>query len=248
MDDTNEKASDMTLSATAARLLNRLKQRSPEEQAAIDARDAKHAHDEQERQIARVVAGLEYEMGRRYSYARARLDTFEINDPKQQEVCERLKALTPQLIGRIEAGRGLVFLGIVGTGKDHLMAAMLYRAAMAGVTCKWVNGQDVYGQFRDRIDTGEREEDLLRLLTAPKVLAVSDPIPPASDPSPWNLQQLYRLLDRRYRALLPTWVSLNAMSVEDADAKLSAPVFDRIREGAEIFKCFWPSYRERKPQ
>jgi hypothetical protein len=43
-----------------------------------------------------------------------------------------------------------------------------------------------------------------------------------------------------------TWVSLNANSPEEADAMLSAAVFDRLREGAELFGCFWPSFRERK--
>jgi hypothetical protein len=77
-------------------------------------------------------------------------------------------------------------------------------------------------------------------------LAISDPIPPVGEPTAWNLGQLYRLLDRRYRDLKQTWVTLNALSIEDADAKLSAPMFDRLREDAELFACFWPSFRERR--
>lgn len=184
-------------------------------------------------------------LGPRYAPELVRLDRFEVYDKRQAPILERLLELVPKLRELAELGEGLVFFGATGTGKDHLLAAMLYAAAKCGIACSWLNGQDLYGTFRDRMDTGEREEDLIRQLAGPQVLAISDPIPSVGQPSPYNLMQLYRLLDRRYRALKSTWVSMNALSVEDADAKLSAPVFDRLRESAQLFPCFWPSYRER---
>jgi DNA replication protein DnaC len=125
------------------------------------------------------------------------------------------------------------------------MIAMLYEAVGVGASCRWLNGQDLFGQFRDGMDAGRAEEDILRKLTAPDVLAVSDPIPPVGCPTSFNVNTLYRVFDRRYRALKPTWISMNALSPDDADNKLSEPVFDRVREAAEMFHCFWPSYRER---
>jgi DNA replication protein DnaC len=161
-------------------------------------------------------------------------------------VLAALRQLVPALRELISAGQGVIFYGSVGTGKDHLMAALLYEAARQEVVCRWVNGQEVFGMFRDSIRAHGREDDLLRQLTEPKVLAISDPIPPAGTPTAWNLQLLYRLVDRRYRKLGSTWASPSAASIEDADAKLSAPVFDRLRERAVMPRCFWPSYRERR--
>jgi hypothetical protein len=56
---------------------------------------------------------------------------------------------------------------------------------------------------------------------------------------------LYRVLDRRYREVKPTWVTINAEDADDAKAKLGAPIFDRLKDNAELVPCFWPSFRER---
>jgi DNA replication protein DnaC len=201
---------------------------------------------EAERHAAeRAVADLAARLGRRYAPDRATLEGFEVYHRDQRPVLGRLREIRAELPGWLEGGRGLVFYGTVGTGKDHLLAAMLYAAARAGLSCRWENGQDLHARFRDQVKADGREEDVLAPLVAPQVLAVSDPTPPAGQLTPWNQLQLYRLFDRRYRALRSTWVTLNASSVSDADAQLSEPVFDRLRHGAELLPCFWPSYRER---
>lgn len=191
-----------------------------------------------------AMSAVARDLGGRYAPERVRLDAFHVYDPKQKPVLERLRALAGRLPEFVATGGGVLFYGLVGTGKDHLLAWLLYQAAGRGLSCRWVNGQEVYGRFRDAMDGGASEDDLLRHLAEPQVLAVSDPIPPVGSPTAWNVSQLYRLLDRRYRALKSTWVSVNALSADDADAKLSAPVFDRLREGAELFPCFWDSYRK----
>lgn len=189
-----------------------------------------------------LVGKLESDLGKRYSRRRATLDTFEVRCPGQQKVIDRLRPLVANL-GTIEGG--LIFIGSVGTGKDHLMAAMLYQAAWKhGISCRWVNGQEVFGNFRDRIDSGKADEDYFRQLTTPHILAISDPLPPVGNPGNWDLSNLYRLIDRRYRQMLATWVSINATDEAEADQRLSGPVWDRFQDGAEIFRCFWPSHRE----
>jgi DNA replication protein DnaC len=211
----------------------------PPEEAA--KREAERAAKQSSLMVERLVA----QVGARYSPDRVCLDNYEVYDPRQRAVLTRARECAAGIAGIIADGRGLIFHGAVGTGKDHLMIALLYEAARSGASCRWVNAQEVFGAFRDRMDMGQREDELLAQLVQPQVLAISDPIPPVGGPTSFNIMQLYRLLDRRYRALKSTWVSLNAMSVEDADEKLSEPVFDRIRESAELFHCYWPSYRER---
>jgi DNA replication protein DnaC len=201
---------------------------------------------ETERQRGRYLVDLSTDLGLRYGPARATLDTFRIYHPNQQIVVNDLRSLCKRLGELVKDGAGIVFYGTVGTGKDHLLAAMLYQAVALPVRCRWVNGQELFGAFRDRIDTGRPDEDQFRDLCEPQVLGISDPKPPVGSPGAWDVGNLYRLLDRRYRAMKSTWVSLNANSPEEADAMLSAAVFDRLREGAELFGCFWPSWRERK--
>lgn len=199
-----------------------------------------------EKLAAKCVSSISGDLGKRYSQDRVSLKAFTIYDARQKPILTKLKKLLGELPDWADAGEGMVFYGTVGAGKDHLMAASLYAAAAKGVSCRWVNGQEIYGRFRDQIASDSREEELLKLWCEPQVLAISDPAPPAGDATRWNLQQLYRLLDRRYRALKSTWITLNALTLEQADARLSAPAFDRLRDGSHLFGCFWPSYRERR--
>jgi DNA replication protein DnaC len=220
--------------------LARLRAKAP--QAAQQEREV------EERRRNGLVWTLAAQLGRRYTPDRACLDRYEVYHPAQREVLNRVRGLMGQWPKRLEDGDGLVFYGTVGTGKDHLMAALLYHAAGAhGFSCAWINGLELYARFRDAIARAgkETEKAILARLVAPQILAIADPLPPSGGPTSWNLQQLYRLVDRRYSARRPTWVSLNVDSVEDADRMLTEPIFDRLRESAEIFPCFWPSYRER---
>lgn len=228
---------------TAGTPLGRILEKLKDHEKTLPAGDEQHGLLAAERAIASVAQQL----GPRYSPSRATLEGFQVyHEQEQRPVLRRLQAFAADLPGRIERGEGLVLYGPVGTGKDHLLAALLYRAANLGIVGQWVSGQEIYGLIRDQMDSGGSEAGLLAKLSSPTILAISDPIPPIGDPSAWNVAQLYRLLDRRYRLMRPTWCSLNALSAEDADAKLSAPVFDRLRDGAELVGCFWPSYRERK--
>jgi DNA replication protein DnaC len=210
----------------------------PEELAKQEAaKAAQHAY--------AMVERLAADVGARYSPDRVRLDNFEIYDARQRAVLERVRACADSLKEIIADGRGLIFFGTVGTGKDHLLIASLYEAARLGFACRYFNGQELYGTFRDRMDTGQKEDSLLKELEKPDVLAINDPIPPVGAPTSWNVHQMYRLVHRRYSNLKSTWLSMNAVSIEDMDEMLSAPVFDRICESAELFACNWPSNRRR---
>lgn len=192
----------------------------------------------------RLTDAIAAQLGERYWPDRCSLETYQVYNPKQKEILARLRALKMKTL--VENGRGLIFFGFVGTGKDHLMAALLYHAASLGISAQWMNGQAFYGASRDRMDSGESERRAFAELLTPEILAISDPVPPAGNLSAWNVSQLYRLIDERYRALKPTWASLNATNEADADKMLSAPVWDRLRENAEMFPCFWQSFRERQ--
>jgi DNA replication protein DnaC len=196
--------------------------------------------------ISDCIRDLADNVGRRYHPKAASLEKYQVYHKAQQPVLDKLRELVPRLPELVKEGRGLIFYGPCGSGKDHLAIALLYELARGGIKVRWLNGRDIFGAFRDRIDSRERDEDYFRSLCVPDVLAISDPLPPHGNVGDWNLENLYRLVDRRYRQRQSIWVTLNVATVEEADARLSAPVFDRLRHDAEIFGCFWPSFRERK--
>jgi len=221
----------------------------PEDLAAKQTKVEQFKKNRAEMERRHRINQLAVDLGRRYRLERVGdLDAYEVYHTDQRAMVSRLRKVLGNVVPLVKDGRGLLFFGMVGTGKDHLLAAALYQAADQGIDCRWANGQEIFGEFRDRMGSNQREEELLARFFKPTVLAISDPIPPIGDPSSWNVAQLYRILDRRYREMKSTWLSLNAVSIEDADAKLSSPVLDRLQECCELFPCFWPSYRERQRQ
>lgn len=193
----------------------------------------------------RAVASnaLAVKMGRRYRRERATLENFTVSYRNQGEA----KSTVAKFVESARFDLGVLLYGSVGTGKDHLLAAMLYAAADAGLSASWVNGQEIYSRFRDAMDSKVSEHSLMLEFSKPDVLGISDPIPPVVDPSKpnaWRTELLFRVLESRYRDCKSTWVTLNAQSPEDAERKLSEPVFDRLKHGAIMIPCFWPSYRE----
>jgi DNA replication protein DnaC len=201
------------------------------------------------RRRAGLLRELLLDVGQRYHPASVSLLTFQSYHANQAAVLERLATLAERLDVLTAEGSGLVFYGPCGTGKDHLAIALLYQAANRfGLPCRWVSGLEVFGTFRDNMDAAnaQREADILERLTTPEILCISDPLPPVGTASAWNVQVLYRLLDRRYHALRPTWATMNVADPSDANSRLSKPVFDRLRDRAELVHCNWPSWRSER--
>jgi len=184
-------------------------------------------------------------LGKRYWPKRASLETYRVYDERQRIPLSRLQSVAAELSPET-GGRGLVIYGTIGTGKDHLLAAMLYRAIRAGLTCSWSNGLEIFASLRDVMDTDRGEASVMKQFTGPQVLGISDPVPPAEGKlTTWRAEVLVRIIDARYRELRPTWITMNGDSVADLKRKLTSPVFDRLQQDAEFVPCFWSSFRGR---
>lgn len=219
---------------------------SPEEQDRIARKhDEFQAKVKREQRRSAALHELAKSLGTRYSADRVGLERFTTYHAAQRPIIDKVRRLVEDLPSFIADGNGLILFGPVGTGKDHLLAGILYAAAEQGISCQWVNGLDFFGMIRDRMREELPEKAIITQLSMPDVLAISDPIPPCRGPTDWNIEVLYRLVDNRYRHRKSTWLTLNVASEKEADELLSAQVFDRLRDGAELLPCFWPSYRSR---
>jgi hypothetical protein len=92
----------------------------------------------------------------------------------------------------------------------------------------------------------EEENRVIEELARPDVLGMSDPLPPKDQLGVWRCEVLLRLLDKRYRAMRPTWLSANLRSIGDADVAFTAAVWDRLQHESVVLFCSWGSYREPK--
>lgn len=190
-----------------------------------------------------LVKGL----GVRYSDCRLSNFVFHgINTDraKQQKVVERFKSYGEKFRENVEAGQNLVFFGKQGTGKDHLLTVAMFRAISEGYLVKWITGMDMYANVRDTFDGAGTEADRVSELAKTDILAISDPMPTEGDLSKFEKSFLYRVIDRRYRDMKPTWITANFFGSEDAEKKLSTQIVDRMKDGALSLYFDWPSYRK----
>ena len=183
-------------------------------------------------------------LGHRYVWAT--LGNFEVYDEKaQRPVLDCLKAFARNMPERIAGGAGLILFGPTGCGKDHLLAALLKIAvAKHGFTAHWCDGVKLFAESRYAIGE-DNEHALLRKLTTPQILALSDPVPPTGALTQFQACLLRDMVDQRYRAGLSTWLLTNLDQREAAEAALTGPLLSRLRHNSLQLLCDWGSYRDR---
>lgn len=161
---------------------------------------------------------------------------------------DRLADIRDKIHGFINRGTNLVLFGPAGTGKDHLAASLLWQAAYLGARIAAFTGPQLWSRTRDLIGDGGSESQLLNCLREPNVVLISDPTSPGKSLTDAQADWLYRIVDRRYRDLKPTWLTANVADRKDAETKLTVQVWDRLRDGAVTVDCNWPSYRKPERQ
>jgi len=164
----------------------------------------------------------------------------------QKAVIGALGDYCDQLPAHYRAGEGCLFYGPPGTGKDYLATIVAREACLThGLKCKFINGMDLFVRLRDSMDNERTSEvGIVNELVRCSFLVVSDPLPPTGDLTPYQASMLYRLVDDRNSRGLPTIVTLNVSSGEEAIRRMGGATWDRIRHNAWAFACNWPSFRK----
>lgn len=178
-------------------------------------------------------------------YAECSFETFRLSDDpavaaRQQSVVNRLT----DHLNNPRRGRNVVFYGPKGTGKDHLMTAAIRFVCMKGIGVTWINGMDLFSSLRDLMDTDRSEASYLKAFTEADLLAISDPLPPTGELTPYQRQMLFQIIDRRYRDLRPVWVTMNFGKANDAEERMGPQLVDRLRDDSLALHCDWPSFRK----
>jgi DNA replication protein DnaC len=206
------------------------------------------------RPSAAIVAEKELlrAIGRRYvecTLENYMIDTTlqPVDQDRQQRAVREIRGFVDELPTQIDAGRNLILFGTVGTGKDHLMAVACKAAAAADKTVRWRNASDVFTDAKATWGKrGESVDDILKPLQQADILALSDPIPAVGDIDAHEIRWLLSLIDKRYRDMKPTWVTLNAKDGADARRALSHQVIDRLQHNALVIDMKWNSYRVKR--
>jgi len=234
-----------TIGEIADAILANVATETDAERADRERRDGESAERVRQAECLTRWRTLVGQFGRRYE--QARLSNFEATCEQQLTVVRQLTEFVAGIGEAITAGRNVVLYGPRGTGKDHLLVALLRAAIGSGHTVAWRDGQTLYSECRDAIGREDSEAKFFGQFTGPNVFAISDPTPPIGDvKSDWQLATLFRIVDRRYRDLKPTWVTINATNAEEAMRRIAPNIIDRLTHGALVLKCNWQSYRSGK--
>lgn len=169
------------------------------------------------------------------------LECFEAASSGQKQALSVARNYAEALIEGRTGGRGLVFSGRPGTGKTHLAAGIL-QAVLPGRRGRYMTAPDLIRAVRAtwRPESPEREDEVLERLTAFDVLVLDEVAVNSGTENEQTI--LFELIDRRYRALMPTVLVTN-QDRAGLHRALGERSFDRLTETARWVTFDWPSRR-----
>lgn len=165
-------------------------------------------------------------------------------EPKQVKALTICRDYAENFREHFEAGRCLLLLGNVGTGKTHLATAIanhIMHTSTATAVYRTVGGilQHIKGSY-DR-ESDYSEADAFSAYTKPSLLIIDEV--GATKPTEFELATLFNIINGRYEEQLPTVVISNLPAGELSGA-LGERCVDRLREGGGIAVGFdWVSAR-----
>ena len=197
-------------------------------------------------EVVRRTDQLNRKIGRRYQDAT--LENYRTETIEQTTAVKILQDYARNIRENIAAGCGIVLFGPSGTGKDHLFAGLAKVAITRGICPMWINGVDLHALMRDAIQQDLRETSVIEPLAKAELLVLSDPLPPSGVLNDYQTATMYRLIDQRYKNMLPVWCSLNVADGNEARSRIGAATVDRLIDGTLSIECKWKSYRRKRGQ
>jgi DNA replication protein DnaC len=143
-------------------------------------------------------------------------------------------------------GRGLWFMGDVGTGKTTLAMLVSKEAIKRGHSVAIYSVPRLLAEIRDTYDTGSGERSYARLfahLVEVDLLHLDDL--GAEKQTDWVFEQLYSLVNERYEQERSIVVSTNLIETGALEQQIGRRTVSRLTEMTDQLPLFGPDLRER---
>ncbi|TDX29129.1 DNA replication protein DnaC [Modicisalibacter xianhensis] len=157
------------------------------------------------------------------------------------------KAYVERFTDRLEQGGGLVFTGGVGTGKSHLAYAIGNALLAQGYRVMGIDVYELIDLIKERAfgKKESSERDAIKAFVAGLDLLILDEIG-AQLGTEWERLMLFKIINERYKAQLPTILISNVDS-EKLGEYLGERIVDRMQEGGgATLTLDWESYRSQR--
>jgi len=160
----------------------------------------------------------------------------------QRSAVELVRAYGRDLRENLERGRNLVIYGPSGTGKDHLVAALVrFLILDLGRDVNFTSGAEFRAGIREWMKD-DCESSYLRTVTG-RPLWLSDPIPPRGVLSEWQTESLYRLVDYQSRHEIPIFATINVSGRDELLNRMGSQIAGRLLDDSTAVYCHWPTHR-----
>lgn len=197
--------------------------------------------------------------------AEASFDSFKPDCPEKEQALMKCRTFAENGMDNIFRGQGIFLQGPVGTGKSHLGVATLRfimennidhfgrptneilmagEPVYKGFYCSMHSVVDLLGMLRESFNVDQVKASARRILHRARsdAIVILDDIG-AEKPSEWVQEQLYALIDLRYRMQRSTFFTTNC-TLKQLESQIGSRIVSRIFEMCDGVKVSGTDWRK----
>src|SRR5436305_4793584 len=151
-----------------------------------------------------------------------------VTEIESRRVIEEVRAFADRIDEHLDAGRGLWFMGPVGTGKTTLAILVSKAALAAGRSVAIYSLPRLLNEIRDTHRAERSHLELLDRLTAVDLLHIDDV--GAEPTTAWALEELYSIVNARYEDQRSVVITTNILDREALCEQITERTVSRLTE------------------
>jgi DNA replication protein DnaC len=161
-------------------------------------------------------------------YRDVAFDRPPVTEIEPRRVVDDVRVFAEQIDAKLDAGRGLWFMGPVGTGKTTLAMLVSKAALKVGRSVAIYSLPRLLNEIRDTHRAERSHVDLLDRLTAVDLLHIDDV--GAERTTDWVLEELYSIVNARYEDERSVVITTNILDREALRTQITERTVSRLTE------------------